>query len=128
MAKTDFKTIDAYHETFPLEQRKRLDTIRKIIKQVVPEAEEVISYQIPAFKYHGFLIYYAAFTAHTSLSYPYSEALLGAFKEELKSYKVSKSAIQFPYHQELPVDLIKRIIQFRVNENLNKPKKSKPKV
>ncbi|WP_315816725.1 DUF1801 domain-containing protein [Paraflavitalea speifideaquila] len=69
---------------------------------------ELISYQIPAYKYHGFLIYYSAYKSHISLSYPFSAALLTEFKTELAKYTVSKAAIQFPNDEPLPASLIKR--------------------
>lgn len=117
MAKTDFKTIDEYHHTFPADIQDRMQEIRRIIKEVVPQAEEIISYQIPAFKYKGYLIYYSAYAKHISLSSPWSEALLREFESELKKLKVTKSAIQFPNKEELPSELIKRIVEFRKAEN-----------
>jgi len=117
MAKTDYKTIDEYHHVFPTELQNRMQSIREAIYEIVPEVEEVISYQIPCFKYKGYLIYYSAYAKHISLSYPFSEALLETFGKELKQYKVSKSAIQFPNKETLPLDLIKRIVQFRKKEN-----------
>lgn len=116
MAKTDFKTIDEYHSTFPSEVQERMEQIRKTIKEVVPEAEEVISYQIPAFIYKGYLIYYSAYAKHISLASPWSEAFLKEFEPELKELKVTKSAIQFPAKDELPLDLIKRMVAFRKKE------------
>lgn len=127
MAKTDFKSVDEYQDTFQGPKKERLQAIRDIIRDVAPDAEEVISYQIPAYKHFGFLVYYSAATQHISLSYPFSEALLGEFKTDLAKYKVSKSAIQFPDKDPLPVDLIRRIVTFRVKENelaaASKPKK-----
>lgn len=117
MAKTDFKTVDEYQNTFSPEIRERLETIRSIIKTKVPDAEEMISYQIPAYKYHGYLIYYSGYTNHISLSAPFSEALLNTFSAELKKYKTSKSAIQFPNDEKLPVSFIGKIIEFRKKEN-----------
>jgi uncharacterized protein YdhG (YjbR/CyaY superfamily) len=117
MAKTDYKTIDEYHNAFPADLQERMQSIRDVVHKVVPEAEEVISYQIPCFKYKGYLIYYSAYTKHISLSHPFSEALLKAFADELKKYKVSKSAIQLPNSEPLPMDLIKKIIEFRKKEN-----------
>ncbi len=122
MAKTDFKTIDEYQSTFPAESRERMQTIRRIIREVAPEAEEVISYQIPCFKYKGYLIYYAAFPKHISLSNPFSPALLAHFEDEFKKYKVSKSVIQFPNNQDLPLQLIREIVAFRKQENEAKAK------
>lgn len=117
MAKTDYKTIDEYHKAFPKEMQDRMQSIREIVHRVAPEAEEVISYQIPAFKYKGFLIYYAAFAKHITISNPWSKSLLKNFEKELSKLKVSKSAIQFPNKAELPLDLIKRIVEFRKMEN-----------
>ena len=131
MAKTDFKSVDEYHDTFQGEKRARLDAIRKTIREVAPDAEEVISYQIPAYKYFGFLIYYSAATHHISLSYPYSQALLDEFKTELSKYKMSKSALQLPDKDPLPLDLIGRIVAYRMKENelaeASKPQKAKKK-
>jgi len=117
MAKTDFKTIDEYHSTFPAEIQERMQQIRKIVKEVAPDAEEVISYQIPAFKYKGFLIYYSAYAKHISLASPWSQALLQEFEAELKDLKVTRSAIQLPNNKPLPLDLVKGIVTFRKKEN-----------
>ena len=115
MAKTDYKTIEEYHKLFSGDTLKRMQTIRELVHKVAPEVEEVISYQIPAFKlgdkYH--LIYYCAFPKHLTISSPWSEAMLKEFEVELKDYKVSKSAIQLPLGKPLPLDLIKRILEFR---------------
>lgn len=123
MAKTDYKSIDEYHSNFPEEIQERMQTIRKIVHEVAPDVQEVISYQIPAFKYKGFLIYYSAYAKHISLSHPFSDVLLKTFGSELKKYKVSKSAIQLPNNEPLPLDLIKRLLVFRKNENDEKPGK-----
>lgn len=117
MAKTDYKTIDDYHTVFPHSVRERMQIIRNIIHKIVPEAEEVISYQLPAFKMgKKFLIYYGAFAKHLTLSNPWSEALLTEFKKDLESLSVSKSAIQLPHNKELPVDFIERLLKFRKQE------------
>lgn len=118
MAKTNYTTIDEYHSAFTGEGLKRLEQIRAIVKEIEPNAEEVISYQIPAFKTgKQFLVYYCGFQNHTSLSSVWSEALLKKFEKELSSLKVSKSIIQFPHNEELPTDLITRIVTFRKQEN-----------
>jgi len=124
MAKTDYKTIDQYHSVFPADVIKRMQAIRDIVHKVVPDVEETISYQIPCFKYNGYLVYYSAYTNHISLSNPFSKELLEHFKNEFGKYKVSKSAIQFPNNEELPVKLITEIIKFRKSEMAN-PKKKK---
>ncbi|AXY75315.1 DUF1801 domain-containing protein [Paraflavitalea soli] len=120
MAKTDFKTVDQYHSTFPPEVVERLEIIRGIITKAAPDAEEVISYQIPAYKYFGFLVYYSAYKSHISLSYPFSARFLATFKTDLAKYNVSKSAIQFPHDEPLPKALIKKMVQFRMKENKEK--------
>ncbi len=117
MAKTDYKTINDYHQAFPEDIRDRMQTIREIVHQAAPEAEEVISYQIPAFKIgKQFLIYYSAYAKHISLSSPWSASLLKEFETELKGYKVTKSAIQLPNNADLPADFIKQLLKFRKKE------------
>ena len=120
MAKTDYKSIDQYHKAFSGETVQRMQKIRDIIHKVVPDVEETISYQIPCFKYNGYLIYYSAFPKHISLANPWSAKFLAHFKDELKEYKVSKSVIQLPGDKPLPESLIKRIIEFRKKENAGK--------
>lgn len=120
MAKTDYQTIDEYHQGFEGEVLLRMQAIRKIIKEEVPGVEERISYQIPCFKYHGFLIYYAAFPKHISLSHPYSQTFWQHFKSDLQEYKTSKSVIQLPMDKPLPKALVKKIISFRKKENEEK--------
>ncbi|RYD97292.1 MAG: DUF1801 domain-containing protein [Sphingobacteriales bacterium] len=128
MARTDFRDIDAYHSCFEGEPLKRMEAIRALIHRVVPGVQEVISYQIPAFKTgKQFFIYYAAFKQHISLSHPWSDALLKTFEPELKNLKVSRAAIQFPHKEALPLDFIERLLQFRKQEteaNLNASTKS----
>lgn len=123
MAKTNFQTIDEYHTMFSGDTLKRMESIRKIIHEEVPEVEECISYQIPCFKFFGYLIYYSAFSNHISLSTPYSDAFWEHFKFELDGYKTSKSVIQFPNDQPLPKELIRKIIVYRKSENETKKKK-----
>lgn len=117
MAKTDYKSIDEYHKVFSGDSLERMKTIRKIINQTVPDAEECISYQIPCFKYKGYLIYYSAYPKHISLAHPFSKAFLEHFKTDLEGYKVSKSVIQFPNDEPLPENFIKNIVAFRKKEN-----------
>jgi uncharacterized protein YdhG (YjbR/CyaY superfamily) len=118
MAKTDYKSIDEYHKAFTGEALKRMKAIRELVHKVAPEVQEVISYQIPAFKigekFH--LIYYCAFAKHLTISSVWSNALLKEFAADLKGMKVSKSAIQLPLDKALPIDLIKRILVFRKKE------------
>lgn len=116
MAKTDYKTIDQYHAAFDGDIQARMQSIRTIINKIA-SCEECISYQIPCFKYKGYLIYYAAFKKHISLSYPFSQLFWDTFKQELKGYKLSRAAIQFPNDKPLPERMIERIIEFRKKEN-----------
>ena len=117
MAKTDYQSIDEYHQAFPENVQERMRVIRELVHKIAPEAVEVISYQIPAFKIgKKFLIYYAGFDKHVSISNPWSDALLAAFAPELKGLKVSKSVIQFPLDKPFPADFIERILKFRKDE------------
>lgn len=122
---TKFKTVEEYFSAFPLKTRNILKGLRKTIKQVVPQAEELISYNMPAFKLHGMLVYYAAYDRHIGF-YPTSSPIR-VFKEELKNYKTSKGAIQFPIEKAIPATLVKKIVKFRVNENLEKEARKKNK-
>ena len=118
MAKTNYQTIDEYHQAFSGDVVRRMESIRALVHKIAPVVKEVISYQIPAFilgdKYR--LIYYCAFKNHLTLSSPWSQAMLQEFEAELAELKVSKSAIQFPHNQDLPLDLIEKIIRFRKSE------------
>jgi uncharacterized protein YdhG (YjbR/CyaY superfamily) len=117
MAKTNYKTINEYHKAFPKDIQERMQTIREAVHSVAPDAEEVISYQIPAFKIgKSFLIYYSAYARHISLASPWSAAFLKEFAAELKPLKVTKSAIQLPNDEPVPVTLIKRMVKFRKKE------------
>ncbi|MBA2249215.1 MAG: DUF1801 domain-containing protein [Chitinophagaceae bacterium] len=110
--------IDEYISGFPKETQNILMQLRTAIKKAVPEAAEVISYGMPAFKLHGMLVWFAAHTSHTGL-YPKASGI-EAFKKELAVYKFAKGSIQFPYHTPLPVKLITKIVKFRAAENLQK--------
>jgi uncharacterized protein YdhG (YjbR/CyaY superfamily) len=125
MEKRVFKTIDEYHAEFPQEVRNQLDTLRKTIAKAAPKAQEVISYNMPAFKQHGILVYYAAAKKHIGF-YPTAWPIV-AFKKELEGYQTSKGAIQFPLDQKLPLALITKIVKFRVTEDLEKEKLKKEK-
>jgi uncharacterized protein YdhG (YjbR/CyaY superfamily) len=117
MARPKFETVDEYIASLPDEAAKMLTTVRETIRGSVPGAEEVISYGIPATKYHGWLLYFAAFKEHYSLSTPPPTGMWETFAEQLKRYKTSKSAIQFPFAEPVPVDLISAIAKFRATEN-----------
>jgi uncharacterized protein YdhG (YjbR/CyaY superfamily) len=111
-----FETVDAYIGTFPENVQVILQEIRKVMKENAPDAEELISYQIPAFKYHGMLIYYSAYQKHVSVSTaPFK--VFEVFEKELSPYKLSKSTVQFPLDQPVPYQLIGEMTKFRVKEN-----------
>jgi uncharacterized protein YdhG (YjbR/CyaY superfamily) len=118
-----FKTVDEYFSIFPASTRRILEQVRKTIKQTAPQAAEVISYNMPAFKLNGVLVYYAAYKNHIGF-YP-TASPISAFENELSIYKWSKGAIQFPIDKPMPIDLISKIVQFRVREDLEKTKKKK---
>jgi uncharacterized protein YdhG (YjbR/CyaY superfamily) len=115
------KDIDTYIANQPKEAAIRLEKIRQVIKDMVPDAEEVISYGMPAFKFHGILIWFAGHKNHVGL-YPKASGI-EAFKKELSIYKWAKGSVQFPLDKPLPTELIKKIIKYRVKENLSKIKK-----
>jgi len=110
--------IDQYILTFPNEVQKLLAQLRTAISKAAPEAEEVISYRMPAFKFHGILVYFAGHKNHIGF-YPTSTGT-AAFKEELSEYKGAKGSVQFPLDKPLPLGLITKIVKFRVKENLQK--------
>lgn len=116
-------TIDEYIAGFPVKIQKLLSQMRTTIKSVVPEAEEAMKYGMPTFRLHGNLVHFAAYKNHIGF-YPAPAAII-AFKDEISVYKNSKGAIQFPIHQELPIDLIIRIVVFRSDENIRKSQAKK---
>lgn len=125
MAKTDFKTIDEYIATFDGEDAAALEAIRKAIMSAVPEAEERISYQIPAFHYHGWIFYVSAHKQHFNLACPPPSAAFAAFEDELAGYKRTKSAVLFPKSKPLPLKLIGRMATVQAKANA-KQAKDKP--
>lgn len=115
---TTFKNIDDYISVQTPEVQILLEQMRQTIKKAAPDAEEVISYKMPAFKYHGMLVYFAAYKKH--IGFYATPTGHSEFKEELSVYKQGKGSVQFPLTEPLPLDLITRIVKFRVNENLKK--------
>ncbi len=113
MAKTDFKSVDEYIASQPKAVQGVLERVRSAIRKAVPGAEEVISYQIPAFKLHGSrVIYFAGWKEHYSL-YPASNDVVAALGEDLAPYELSKGTIRFPLSEPVPVKLIGRIAKLR---------------
>ncbi|MFI5258100.1 MAG: iron chaperone [Candidatus Limnocylindrales bacterium] len=109
-------TIDQYIAGFPPETRKVLAEMRALIKSVAPGATETISYAIPTFDLNGrHLVHFAGYAKHIGF-YPIPSGM-EAFEEELKTYKRGRGSVQFPLGKPLPTDLIRRIVEFRVEEN-----------
>ena len=116
MAKTDFKSVDEYIATHPEDVQAILQRVRSTIRKAVPGAEEVISYQIPAYKLHGGpVLYFAGWKQHYSL-YPATDPVVEAFKDDFAPYEINKGTIRFPLSQPVPVKLIERIAKFRAKE------------
>ena len=121
--KAGFTSIDEYIASFPEPIQERLRNLRATIKAAAPEATEKISYQMPTFFLNGNLVYFGVSKNHIGF-YP-TPAAIEAFKDELSVYKGAKGSVQFPFDQPLPHELISRIVQFRVGQNLNKAAKKK---
>ena len=111
-------TIDEYISSFPEEVQIKLEQIRSTILKAAPLSEEVISYGMPAFKYHGILIYFAAYKNHIGF-YPTGSGNKN-FKNDISVFKTSKGTVQFPLDKKVPLGLISKITKFRVKENLEK--------
>lgn len=118
MEKIKPNSIDEYISMFPNDVQKRLKEVRETIRKAAPEAKETINYQIPTFKLNGNLVHFAGFKKHIGF-YP-APSGIEKFKDELTMYKGAKGSIQFPLDKPLPLDLIKRIVKFRVQENKRK--------
>ena len=114
-------SIEEYMAGFPPETQKALEELRAVIKASAPDATETISYAIPTFDLHGHLVHFAGYEKHVGF-YP-TRSGVEAFKEELKPYKSRKSSVQFPLGQPLPTDLIRQIVELRVEENTGKASK-----
>jgi uncharacterized protein YdhG (YjbR/CyaY superfamily) len=111
-----YKTVDDYIKTFPADIQAILEKMRRIVREVVPEAEEVISYQMPAFKLKGKnLVYFAAFKNHIGF-YP-APSGIAAFEKELAPYVKGKGTLQFPLNRPIPYDLVRKIVLVRAKEN-----------
>jgi uncharacterized protein YdhG (YjbR/CyaY superfamily) len=119
------KTVDEYIAVFEPHIQLRLQQLRQTIINTVPKAEEIISYQMPAYKLHGMLVYFAGYKNHIGF-YPGAGGI-AAFKKELSVYKGAKGSVQFPHERALPLGLVSKIVRFRVKQNMEKEKKAKIK-
>ena len=117
MANTNYGSIDDYIASQPESSRSVLEKVRSAMRKALPDAEEVISYQIPAFKVNGRItIYFAGWKEHYSV-YPASAAMAAAFKDDLEPYEVNnKGTIRFPLTERVPAQLIGRLAKFRAKE------------
>lgn len=118
-----FQSIDEYHAAVPTGEQQLLQQLRECIRKAAPNATEVISYGMPAFKQNKVLVYYALNKNHIGF-YPHSSPI-AFFKKELLSYKTSKGAIQFPLSKPLPLALIRKIVKFRLEEDGGQPARKK---
>jgi uncharacterized protein YdhG (YjbR/CyaY superfamily) len=126
MQAAKFNTVEEYLSSMPKSTREILEGLRNVIKKTAPQAEEGISYNMPAFKYHGALVFYAGYENHIGF-YPTASPIV-AFKKELAQYKTSKGAIQFPIGKAIPTTLVKSIVKYKLKENQEKASiKSKKK-
>lgn len=116
MANTDYRSVEDYINAQPEGTRAVLQQVREAMREALPGAEEVISYQIPAYKVNGRVtIFFAGWKEHYSI-YPASKALVAAFAGQLDGCKVEGSTLRFPLSSPVPADLIGKIVQFRVAE------------
>jgi uncharacterized protein YdhG (YjbR/CyaY superfamily) len=115
--------VDVYIAGFPPETQELLNRLRQVIKSVAPEAEEIISYQMPAYKMNGILVYFAGYKNHIGF-YP-SGSGIQAFIPKLTGYKTSKGTVQFPLNKPIPVDLVTEMVLFRLVENQEKKKRKR---
>jgi uncharacterized protein YdhG (YjbR/CyaY superfamily) len=118
-------TIDEYIAAFPEDVQIMLEKVRATIKKAAPDAEEMISYNVPAFKQNLMLVWFAAHSNHIGL-YPRGSAI-EAFNKELSIYKCAKGSVQFPFSKPIPLALISKIVKFRVAENKQRAELKKKK-
>lgn len=115
--------MDEYIAGFPQHIREVLEKMRAIIRKAAPEAEETINYGVPTFTLKGNLVHFGGFKNHIGF-YP-APSGIDAFKKELSVYEGAKGSVKFPVDKPLPVNLITKIVKFRVKENLEKTKQKK---
>lgn len=122
MLRTKPATIDQYIAASPAPVRPILEQIRRVVRTAAPEAEEVVSYRMPAFRLHGILVYFAAFKSHIGLYPPVSGD--DRIEKALASYAGPKGNLKFPLDRPIPYDLIRRIVRLRVRQNAGRVAKS----
>jgi len=118
MQNIKYTTIDEYISSFPKNIQKMLGDVRSVIRKVAPDSVEAISYGIPTFKLNGNLVHFAAFKNHIGF-YPAPNGI-EEFEKELSVYKQGKGSVQFPVDKPLPLDLISKIVKYRVKKNSEK--------
>lgn len=114
----NYKTTDEYISTFPKEIQIKLNKIREVIQKEAPDAIEKISYGMPTFYLNGNLVHFAAFKNHIGF-FP-APSGINEFEKELSKFKTGKGTLQFKNDEEIPFTLIKKVVKFRVKENLSK--------
>jgi len=113
------RNIDDYLSRLPEDACAVLQSMRKTIKSVAPEAIEVISYQLPAFRYHGLLVAIGARPSHCAL-FPLNPSVMDQFTTELEGFDTSKGTIRFPVDRPMPAGLLKRIVKARIAQNFER--------
>lgn len=121
-----YRTIDEYIAVAPSEAKPALAELRALIRSAAPEATEKISYGIPTFWLNGNLVHFAGYKKHIGF-YP-GAAGIEAFAAELSAYKLSKGTVQFPIGEPIPLDLVRRIVEYRVAQAVAKPNPKPAKV
>ena len=113
-----FSSVDQYLDEFQGTVRERLETVRRLFSDTLPDAKEVISYNIPAFRQDGmFVVYFSGHKGHISIACYPTERLYESLREELEPYKKSKSAFQIPHTEPLPLGLLHHVALFKVEDN-----------
>jgi uncharacterized protein YdhG (YjbR/CyaY superfamily) len=120
MEAASFNNVDEYIALFSDDVQQQLQQLRQAIKEAAPDAAEVISYKMPAYQQNGPLVYFAAYKNHIGF-YPTASGISN-FVDEFKKYKSSKGAVQFPIDKPLPLALIKKIVKFKLKDNIEKAK------
>lgn len=115
MKATETLTVDNYIASFPKEAQQILTQIRNLIRAAAPNAEEIIRYKMPAYHYHGMLVYFAVYKNH--IGFYAAPTAHEAFKKELSVYKTGKGSVQFPIEKPLPYSLITKMVKYRLKEN-----------